>query len=53
MSTPTPLTLEQRVKLLEAKMQTEATGLWAWVKDKWPHVVTWLTMAWALLGKHL
>jgi hypothetical protein len=45
MSTPPPT--------FKATLQADESKVWAWLKAQWPHFVTWLTVAWAVLGKHL
>jgi len=45
--------LEARVKALEAKVDAEVKGAWAWVKTNWAHFVTWVGVAYSLASKHL
>lgn len=45
MSTPNPLTIEQRLAALEAKAKS-------WLATNWAHFVTWIGVAYSLY-KHL
>lgn len=45
MSTPNPLTIEQRLAALEAKAKS-------WLSGTWQHIVTWVGIAYAIY-KHL
>jgi hypothetical protein len=49
-STP-PVTLETRVKALEAKVGLDATDAWSWVKTHWAHFITWILVAIPWLAK--
>lgn len=42
-------TLEARIVALEAKAKADVSSVVAWVKDKWPHAITWALMIWAKL----
>ena len=54
MSTPTPVTLEQRVAALEAKVETEGSKVIAFFKTNWGHFVTWvLVTVGPAIAKHL
>lgn len=44
MSTPGPT--------IKSAVEAEGSKIWAWIKDKWPHAVTWVLMAYNVV-KHL
>jgi hypothetical protein len=34
-------------------VKAEGSKVWAWIKDKWPHAVTWLGLAYTFLKAHV